>query len=569
MRRLTLPMLLMFLPALAFAGAISGHVFMDANGDGQFQAGEAPVPGALVSDGLAIVAPGADGAYQLQSADGLQVVFVVNPSGTWPTAGFYRVLPTGAGQADFPLVTQEQKTPFHFVHGTDLHIYDTSAAQMAQYVKTINELPVPVAFVVHTGDLGRDTNGSVIAEGERLLKVYQQMVAPLTMPLFNLPGNHEHAGVFHPAVAPTDPDWGKGLYRRLFGPMYYAFNYAGIGFIAMDGTDMSTGKLVYGIPKECMDWLRAYLQHVDMATPLVFAIHEPFFSLGQQKAEVEAMLQGRKVIMALSGHGHGLGRAPFAGGMETEGGAVSYAWHGGGFGPNAMAYHLVKITGDGYEDAMGDWAERFPVTVTAPGRSAVLKDAIHVEASFLDLKQEVTSVDVTLGEAKTTVTEFKPVGLARSFACDLKLPDLADGVYDLVLTLHGPGEPMVERQPFLALTGKEEPFEATAPAKLTMRLYGVQAANLVKVNGQEIGRLPADAKEQQLFELEIPATALQRLNTVEFVSAPLADGGYDGFSALFITLTYQGKKVTDPRTNGVGMPKSDKAESRSMYFDLK
>ncbi|MBU0609674.1 MAG: hypothetical protein KKI08_17435, partial [Armatimonadetes bacterium] len=171
-RRLTLPLVLMLLPALAFAGAISGHVFMDANGDGQFQAGEAPVPGALVSDGLAIVAPGADGAYQLQSPDGLQVVFVVNPSGTWPTAGFYRVLPAGAGQADFPLARQEQKTPFHFVHGTDMHIYDTCAAQMAQYVKTINELPVPVAFVVHTGDLGRDTNGSVIAEGERLLKLY-------------------------------------------------------------------------------------------------------------------------------------------------------------------------------------------------------------------------------------------------------------------------------------------------------------------------------------------------------------------------------------------------------------
>jgi hypothetical protein len=170
MRRRTLPLLLLFLPAVVSAGAISGHVFMDANGDGQFQPGELPVPG----------------AYQLQSPDGLQVVFVVNPSGTWPTAGFYRTLPTGAGQADFPLVRQEQKTPFYFVHGTDLHIYDTSAAQMARYVKTINELPVPVSFVVHTGDLGRDTNGSLLPEGERLLKVYEQMVSGLTMPLFNL-----------------------------------------------------------------------------------------------------------------------------------------------------------------------------------------------------------------------------------------------------------------------------------------------------------------------------------------------------------------------------------------------
>jgi hypothetical protein len=569
MRRLTLPLLALFLPVLAFSGAISGHVFLDANGDGQCQAGEPPVAGALVSDGLAIVAAGADGGYQLQSPEGLQVVFVVNPSGTWPTAGFYRVMPTGAGQADFPLARQEQKLPFYFVHGTDLHIYDTAAAQMAQYVKTINELAVPVAFVVHTGDLARDTNGSLLPEGERLLKLYQQMVSGLKMPLFNLPGNHEHAGVMHAGVSATDPDWGKGLYRRLLGPMYYAFNYAGTGFIVMDGTDVSTGQLVYGIPQECMDWLRAYLQRLDPTVPLVFAIHEPFFSLGAQKVEVEQMLQGRKVIMALSGHGHGLGRVAFAGGMETEGGAVSYAWHGGGFGPNAMGYHLVKITGDGFEDAMGDWAEKYPVTVTAPPRSVPPKDSLPVEARFLDLNSEVTSVDVSLGEAKQTVTAFEPVGLYRSFACALSFPGLPDGVHDLTLTLHGTGEAMVERQPFLVLTGKQEPFEAVAPAQLTMRLYGVNAANIVKVNGEEIGKLPADAKEQQLFDLEVPARLLRRLNLVEFVSAPTADGSYDTFSALYVTMTYQAKKVSDPRVMGVTLPQSDQAETRSMYFDIK
>ena len=569
MSRLTFPLLLLSLPVLAFSGTISGHVFMDANGDGQYQAAEPPVAGALVSDGIAITAPGADGGYQLQSPDGLQVVFVVNPSGTWPTAGFYRVLPTGAGQADFPLARQEQKLPFYFVHGTDLHIYDTAAGQMAQYVKALNELPVSLAFVVHTGDLAVDTTGCQLSEGERRLKLYRQMVSGLKTPLFNLPGNHEHAGVANAGVAPTEPDWGKGLYRRLFGPTYYAFNYAGIGFIAMDGTDVSTGKLVYGIPKECMDWLRAYLQRLDLATPLVFAIHEPFFSLGPQKAEVEQMLQGRKVIVALSGHGHEVARQPFAGGTEVEGGAVSYAWHGGPFPPNAMGYHLVKITGEGFEDAFGDWAEQYPVTVISPARATILKDQAPCEVRFLDLKNEVTSVEVSLGDTTQTVTELKPVGLSRSFTCALSFPDLADGVYDLTLTLHGQGDAMVERQPFLFLTGKEEPFEAVAPAKLNMRLYGVNAADIVRVNGEEIGKLPADAKEAQLLDLEVPARLLQRLNTVEFISAPLADGSYDDFSALYVTLTYQGKKVSDPRVIGVVLPKSDKAETRSMYFDIK
>jgi len=566
MRRLLL--LLVFLPVFATAGTISGHVFLDANGDGQFQAGELPPAGALVSDGVAIIAPAADGAYQLQTPDAPQVVFVVNPSGTWAAAGFYRYLPAGAGQADFPLIRQEQKQPFLFVHGTDLHIYDNSDAPMARYVQAVNDLPGPVAFVVHTGDLAVDTTGVLPTEGERRLKHYQQMVSGLKPPLFHLPGNHEHAGTGNALASPADPDWGKGLYRRLFGPCTYAFNYAGVGFIAMDGTDVSSGKLQYGIPKECLDWLQAYLTHVDMATPLVMMIHEEFFSLGPQKTQVEQMLQGRKVIMALSGHGHSLSRAPFAGGTETEGGAVSYAWHGGPFGPNPMAYHLVRIVGNAFEDIYGDWAERYPVTVTKPPREAILKDQLHLEARFLDLKNEVTTVDVSFAGAKTTVTTLQPLGLGRAFTCDLPLPALTDGVYDLVLTLHGAGDPMVEHQPYVVLAGTEAPFTAAGPARLKLLTYNVNAADLVKVNGQEIGQLPADAKSGQGAEFEIPTTLLKRLNTVEFVSAPLPGGGCDDFWVGNVSISHQGKTVRDPRMTGVAVPKSPQPTSRAMYFDL-
>jgi len=560
---------LMFLPSFIWAGLISGHVFIDANGDGQYQPGETPVPEALVSDGLTIVAPQSNGAYQLQAPEGLQVVFLINPSGTWPTAGFYRIMPTGEGQADFPLRQEEQRNPFYFVHGTDLHIYDTCAAQMAQYVKTLNELPVPLAFVIHTGDLVRDAARTTIAEGERLLKLYQQMTAGIKAPLFNLPGNHEHAGMANPDVPPTDPDRGKSLYRRLLGPCYYAFNYGGVGFIALDGTDISSGRIVYRIPQECMNWLHAYLSHLSPSVPLVFAIHEPLFSMPEQKAEIEQLLAGRKTLLAISGHGHSLRREPFAGGWETEGGIVGYAWHGSGYGPNAIAYHLVKITEDGFEDAMGDWAEKYPVTVASPARTQILSGEAACEIRFLDLKNEVNAVEIRLGSAQRTITQFQPSGLARAFSCVLQFPDITDGVYELTMILHGVGEPMIERQPFVVLTGKEEPFTAEGPAQLSMRLYGVQAAHIIKVNGQELARLPADAQEQQLFRVNIPAALLKRLNVVEFVSVPLANGRYDGFEMRYVTMTYQGRSLHDPRLNNILIPASDKPQSRVMYFDIK
>jgi hypothetical protein len=157
-----LPLLLLPLCCAAFAGTVTGHVFIDASNDGQLQAGEPPVAGALISDGLTIAATGADGAYQLSIPDGDQVVFIDNPKGTWPTKGFYRNVKAGAAQVDFPLKQQEQKLPFYFVQGTDLHTSPQIADQMAQYVQAINNLPVPLAFVVHTGDLVNDSNPQTV-----------------------------------------------------------------------------------------------------------------------------------------------------------------------------------------------------------------------------------------------------------------------------------------------------------------------------------------------------------------------------------------------------------------------
>lgn len=570
MLRHGLPLLLLVLCSATLAGTVTGHVFLDGNKDGQWQAGEDPLPGVLVSDGLAFAATGADGAYQLTTPDGDQVVFLDNPTGTWPTRGFYRNVKVGPAVADFPLSRQEQKLPFTFVQGTDLHIRPDIAPQMAQYVKAINSLPITPAFVVHTGDLVVDTNGQTVEGARKLFSTYQEMVKPLQAPLFNLPGNHEHVGVFRKDAPQDAPGYGKGLYREVFGPMYYAFTYAGVHFIALDGTDLPNGKLQYAIPQVCLDWLRGYLERVDQAAPLILLVHEPIAPSGE-KARVEPLLAGHKVLLTLSGHWHSIGYYTLGGGPEIVSGATSYAWHGTAFAPNPMGYQVVQVKAEGVQTAFGDWAQPYPVTVVSPPRSLPLGNPVKVDLHFLDLASEVTEVTVALENATQTVRQFETQNLERTFTCELPAADLCAGFHDLLVTLRGKGEPTTQKQPFLVLGGPTEAFTAAGPATFRGKAHSVQADISVKLNGEEVGKILATAGAEQTVRLTLPADKLRRLNVVELVSTPLADGsGYDDFTVDYTDVIYQDKLHRDYRlyAGGVGGKKSATAQTGTLYYDL-
>lgn len=544
--RTYLPLLLVAVCAMSWGGTISGRVFLDANDDGLYQATEEAVTGALVSDGLTIVASGTDGRYRLESPDGEQVVFVVNPSGTWFPRGFSRLVQVGPAEADFPLVRQEQKLPFCFVQGTDLHIRPEIADKMARYVAAVNALPLPVAFVVHTGDLVVDSTMATSAAYARdLFAKYKEMVAGLKPPLINLPGNHEHVSVGRPEVSPDSPGWGKATYRELFGPMYFAFNYAGVSFLALDGTDIVNGKGVYGIPAQCLAWVKAYLDRLPMDARLVLLIHEPIISL-PQRAELEKMLQGRKVVVGLCGHGHGIAYWPFAGTTEIMGGTTSYAWHGSGYGPNPLGYHVVRITDTGYEDAFGDWATRYSIAVRQPQRTSTLTAGVRVEGQILDPAGEVRSLELRWGTSQSTVTSFATQGLARTFSADLDAADLPEGFHDLTLTANGKGEPEVERQPFLVLSGKAEPVTLDQPVTLRLRLRNVNAADVVTVNGKEVGKADP-AQKGQTLSLQVAPADLKRLNLVEVTAARAADGTWDQFEVDGVEMLSGGKSTYDYR----------------------
>jgi len=65
------------------AGKAAGKVFVDANRNSKMDEGEAGVAGVLVSNGREVVAPDADGTYELPSYDDMNL-FIPKPAGYSP-----------------------------------------------------------------------------------------------------------------------------------------------------------------------------------------------------------------------------------------------------------------------------------------------------------------------------------------------------------------------------------------------------------------------------------------------------------------------------------------------------
>jgi hypothetical protein len=95
---------------------VSGRVFLDVNGNGRMDANETGIQGVGITDGVSFTVTGADGSYQIDAnTDGLlpvgaQPILTMGfPSGTWPTAGWFRRMEglKGLAKADFGLRRDE------------------------------------------------------------------------------------------------------------------------------------------------------------------------------------------------------------------------------------------------------------------------------------------------------------------------------------------------------------------------------------------------------------------------------------------------------------------------------
>ena len=302
----------------------------------------APLAGVCVSDGVQFATTDAAGRYRIESDKWAGFFFAVTPS-NWVAAEADGVQPlfwAALDEADardeqhdfhFASVDQSRYTVMFF---TDLHLTNSSEKRDLDHYRSIALTSIsdeaaqasargPV-YSLNLGDLSHDLYWYQYDFDVSSAKRFLEQNGFPTL-LYSIPGNHDNDGAT-PAGAGVDRR-AEHLYRRTFGPTYYAMNIGDVHWIMMDNiiykNTPGKGKKNVGVvgardydkgfTPEQLAWLRRDLATVDASKTVCLCTHCPVFfdrdrrTLLTDRSQVDsldALFSRFERVHIFSGHAH-------------------------------------------------------------------------------------------------------------------------------------------------------------------------------------------------------------------------------------------------------------------------
>lgn len=290
-----------------------GVVFHDANGNGSRDAGEVGVEGVGVSNGEAVVATGADGAYILPVTDDT-ILFVIKPSG-WrvhsqprtnipafyyvhkpdgsPDLEYKTLGPTGPlpESVDFALMPQDESKPFNMLCLGDTQPRDQTDVDFLSH-DTVEELiGVDALFGVTLGD--------IVFDNLNMHDEIAQGIGLIGLPWHHVIGNHD-LNYDAPDRKRTDES-----YERVFGPAWYSFNYGKVHFLSLNSVYWDVEKDEYHgeFSEDQLAFIKNDLALVPKDYLIVPMMHIPLDSVSD-RAKLFEMLDDFPHTLSLAAHWH-------------------------------------------------------------------------------------------------------------------------------------------------------------------------------------------------------------------------------------------------------------------------
>jgi len=138
------------------------------------------------------------------------------------------------------------------------------AGTLKKAIAEVNALPTAPDFIVFTGDETHTTNDPAVRQ-QRMTE-FKDMIKGLTVQNIRfLPGEHD-AGLDAAAA-----------YERNFGKRYYAFDFKGVHFIALD--NVTAGDTLGDTQ---LDWLANTLKGFDKSSQIIVFAHRPLLEVYSQ-----------------------------------------------------------------------------------------------------------------------------------------------------------------------------------------------------------------------------------------------------------------------------------------------
>jgi hypothetical protein len=323
---------LFLVTAPGWAEQVRGTVFHDLNGNGRLDAGEPGIEGVRVSDGRQVTQTDADGGYRLE-IDEEAIVFITKPrgfatqvdehqlprfyyihqpNGSPPGMRYAGISPTGPlpEKIDFPLLAQQEPGRFEA-----LLLADTQPRTEAEVDYVRDDV---VAELIGTRARFGMTMGDIGFDDMSLLPRLNRIIGTIGIPWYNVPGNHELN------FEAEDDRYSLETFKSLYGPPYYAFEYADALFVVLDnieyqgngqsdpGDVRGNGGYIANIGRRQLAWLEAELSHVPRDRLIFLAMHSPLETYvadapgitTQDRRDLFKLLSGRPNLYAVAGHTH-------------------------------------------------------------------------------------------------------------------------------------------------------------------------------------------------------------------------------------------------------------------------
>lgn len=501
---------------VSYSVSIEGHVYLDANRNGRWDDGETGVPGVLVSDGLHVVATDASGRYRLDSDDARALLWITVPRDHRPAKSFWRWA-DGHQPENFGLVRHPQSADFCFIQITDTHIGNAEALRL--FAKQTSKLPMPIPFVVNTGDLGGDAFFDN-KEAGKIFDRYLGAISAFEQPLFNVPGNHDHVAFLDKGADKSNPIWGKGLYRQLFGPMHYSWDWGTVHFVALDGTRLPYQER---LGAEQLEWLKADISFQPHDKPLVLFCHQSVVAMKEDAVQLAGVLQGRNVLGVFCGHLHTtfstrLGDFP----VYQTGAFCGQWWSGPCIDGTPQGYRLIQIKNGRLKTAYTNREGRYPLYVALP-TGKVMPTGKVTQAQSGKIEIEVVVVD--FGKPLEVTAEYADQAVPLKLASREELWSTWKGTVDTSRAYDGDRVVHVSSRlgndvstcdiHYLVLNGRAQPYRADAPAKLTFQVRGVYTtAKEILFNGKPLGTVAAKTPDKTALSFDVSSDRLAKVNAV-------------------------------------------------------
>jgi hypothetical protein len=233
-----------------------------------------------VSDGLRVVATGADGRFEIVSDDTRRYVMISVPSGyrlpTHPsgTLRLFERLDRRRGD-ELDVLFELQPMPGGDERHGFLVLADPQTLDSEDMARLQTEtVPAVRATVESMGDvpLFGVANGDIMYDDLTLYGDYEHAVARTGIPFAQVVGNHDLD-----LEQPSD-EASTTTFQRHFGPPYYSFNRGRVHYVVLDDVFYhGQGYLGY-ITADQLTWLAADLALVERGAPVVVFLHIPLLS---------------------------------------------------------------------------------------------------------------------------------------------------------------------------------------------------------------------------------------------------------------------------------------------------